>query len=158
MATSEKAMQISRDLFDALSKQVYATMPYSVQSYDSLGNPTFTVSEDATPTLRKKVVVVTVKPYATGTAKDVFGNTATAFTPHVIQFCTEANNATSAGTADILTPTDLLPVITEIARRGCYVEWHVTANGTVPSAAAIVAGTVLSATWRPLYFGVQIAS
>lgn len=154
-----KCNDILRDLVDSIGKQTAAAMPYTTLGYDSLGNPTVAFSVDATPTLNHKVVVITVAPYLTGTALDVFGNTAIAYSnPVKIQVCTEANYAaTSDNIADILAPTDLLPVLAEVARRGTIVEWHVTANGTVPSAAAIVAGTVLKATWKPLYWGVQSA-
>jgi hypothetical protein len=159
MATTEKAMQIARDLKDLFSKEIISTMPYVTDGFTSEGNPYISMSVDSTPTLNHKVVVVVVKPYSTGTAKDSLGNTANSYTPHVIQFCTEANYAgTTDNTADILTPVELLPIICEIAKRGSYVEWHQTANGTVPSAAAIVAGTVLKATFKAhLYFGIQAA-
>jgi hypothetical protein len=158
MATSAKAQGISRDLADKLVKECAATLPVITYAYDSAGNPTFTLSADASPATGEKVVVITVKPYATGTATDVFGNTAIAYTPHVIQLCTEANYAaTTDGVADILTAVELLPILANIGRVGTIVEWHVTANGTVPSAAAIVAGTVLVKTWKPLYNGVQSA-
>jgi hypothetical protein len=158
MATTEKAQQIARDLADIFSKTVAATMPYLTTGFDSLGNPSFVLSVDATPTLNHKVVAVTVRPYATGTATDVFGNTANAYTPHIVAICTEANYAaTNDNIADILTPVELLPILIELGRKGTIVEWHVTANGTVPSAAAIVAGTVLVKTYKPLYWGIQSA-
>lgn len=158
MATSEKAMQISRDLADVFAKQVAATLPVLTTGFTSEGNPYISLSADSSPATTEKVVVIVVKPYATGTAKDVFGNTANAYCPHVIQFCTEANYAsTDDNIADTLTAVELLPIISEIAKRGTYVEWHVTTRGTVPSAAAIVAGTALAATYKPLYFGIQAA-
>jgi hypothetical protein len=159
MAATEKALQISKDLKDLFAKQVYSTMPIITESFDSSGYPVLTISADVDPATTEKVVVVVVKPFVTGTQKDVFGNTANTYGPHVIQFCTEANYAaTTDNIADYLTPVELLPIICEIAKRGCITEWHVTANGTVPSATAIAAGTVLKATWKPLYWGVQSAS
>jgi hypothetical protein len=158
MATTKKAQAMARDLVDVWAKEVFSTLPIITQTADASGNPVITLSADTGPAFSEKVVVVLIKPYVTGTATDVFGNTANAYTPHVIQVCTEANYASTNDTiADILTPVELLPVICEIAKKGCLTEWHVTANGTVPSEAAITAGTVLKATWRPLYFGVQNA-
>ena len=158
MATSRKAQDIARDLLDTFGKQVAATLPVQVQTADSSGNPILTLSADSTPATGEKVVVIVVSPYASGTAYDIFGNAAINYSPTKIQFCTEANYAaTTDNVADILTPTELLPIISEISKKGTLVEWHVTANGTVPSAAAIAAGTVLSATFAPLYNGVQSA-
>jgi hypothetical protein len=158
MATSRKAQDIARDLLDTFAKQVIATLPSQVLSADSAGNPVITLSADSTPATGEKVVVIKVKPYATGTSFDVFGNTAIAYCPTMIQFCTEANYASTIDSvADILTPAELLPVIAEIVRRETLVEWHVTANGTVPSESAIAAGTVLSKTYQPLYWGIQKA-
>ena len=158
MATSRKAQDIARDLLDVFGKEVAATLPVQVQTADSSGNPILTLSADSTPSFGEKVVVIVVSPYASGTAYDIFGNAAINYSPTKIQFCTEANYSTgTAGTADILTPVELLPIITEISRRGTLVEWHVTANGTVPSQTAIAAGTVLKASWAPLYNGVQSA-
>jgi hypothetical protein len=156
MATTQKAMDLALFLKDVISKQVYGTMPVVTEGFTSEGNPYLSFSADTTPATTEKVVVVVVKPYVTGTAKDVFGNTANAYVPHVIQFCTEANLTGSSG-ADTLTPTDLLPIICEIAKRGTFIEWHVTTRGTVPSAAAIVAGTALSATYKPFVWGIQAA-
>lgn len=158
MATTKKALDFARDLMDVWAKQVNSTLPIIKQTFDSSGNPVITLSADATPATGEKVVVVLIKPYATGTATDSLGNTATAYTPHIIQVCTEANYAgTTDNTADILTPVELLPVFCEVAKRGTIVEWHVTANGTVPSESAITAGTVLKATYRDLYWTIQKA-
>ena len=158
MATSKKALDFARDLSDVWAKQVKATLPIITQTYDSSGNPVLTLSADVDPASGEKVVVVLIKPYATGTATDVFGNTATAYTPHVIQVCTEANYAgTTDNQADILTPVELLPILAEVCKRGTIVEWHVTDNGTVPSEAAITAGTKLKATYRDLYWTIQKA-
>jgi hypothetical protein len=154
-----KAMDLKRDLADNLSKQLYSAMPYRTDGFDSLGNPTVTFSVDATPTATHKVVVITVAPYLNGTALDVFGNTANAYSnPTKIQICTEANYAgTSDNVADILAATDLLPVFAEVARKGTIIEWHQTATSVLPTAAVIVAGASLVATYKPLYWGIQSA-
>jgi len=155
MATSRKAQDIATQLLDIFGKRVISTLPIQVQTADSSGNPILTLSADATPATGEKVVVIVISPYLTGVSTDIFGNTELGFSPHKIQFCTELNYAaTTDNVADILTPVELLPVIAEITRTGCMVEWHATANGTVPSAAAIAAATNLKATFAPLYWGV----
>jgi hypothetical protein len=158
MATTKKALDFARDLMDVWAKEVKATLPIITETFDASGNPVITLSADVDPAHGEKVVVVLIKPYATGTATDVFGNTATAFTPHIIQVCTEMNYAaTTDGVADILTPVEILPVLAEVIKKGTIVEWHQTANGTVPSEAAITAGTVLKSTYRDLYWTIQSA-
>jgi hypothetical protein len=133
-------------------------MPIITQTTDASGNPVITLCQDSSPGAGDKTVVVLIKPYATGTATDVFGNTANAYTPHVIQICTEANYASTVATPDYLTPVELLPVICEVAKKGCITEWHVTTNTTIPSEAAITAGTNLKARWYPsLNFSIQSA-
>jgi len=155
---SQKSLDMSLQLFDKLSKRVSSTMPVTSKGFDSLGNATFTLSADSTLATTEKIVVITCKTFELGTAKDVFGNTAIAYVPTVIQICTEANPAGGAG-ADILTPVELLPIIAECALTGCIIEWHQTTAGTVPSAAAIVAGTSLKTTFKASqYWGVQSAS
>lgn len=159
MATTRKAQDIVRELKDVWAKEVSATLPIITDGVDASGNPGIILSADSTPATGEKVVAVLVKPYATGTSTDVFGNTAITYGPHIIAFCTEANYAsTDDNIADTLTPVELLPVICEIAKRGAVVEWHVTTRGTVPSIAAIAAGTNLKKTWYPsLYWGIQSA-
>lgn len=158
MATTKKALDMARDLMDVWAKEVSATLPIITETFDASGNPVITLSADSAPDAGDKVVVVLIKPYSMGTATDCLGLTQTAYTPHVIQICTEANYAgTDDNTADTLTPVELLPILMEVGKRCTIVEWHVTDNGTVPSEAAITAGTKLNATYRDLYFGNQKA-
>jgi hypothetical protein len=156
MATTQKALDLSLQVCNKIRQQVERDLPVVVKSSDSLGNPVVTFSADSSPAAGEKVVVVQVRPFITGTATDVFGNTAQAYCPHIIALCTESNPSGGSG-ADVLSAADLLPFMMEIGRCGTIVEWHKTTNGVVPSAAAIVAGTSLVASWKPLYFGVQSA-
>lgn len=158
MATTKKALDLARDLMDVWAKEVNSTLPIITETFDSSGNPVITLSADATPATGEKVVVVLIKPYSTGTAYDCLGLASPNYTPHIIQICTEANYASTLDNqADILTPVELLPIFMEVGKRCSLVEWHVTNNGTVPSEAAITAGTVLKASYRDLYWGMQKA-
>lgn len=159
MSTTYTSIPMLRELKDRLVKYCAATLPVATESFDSSGNPVLTLSADASPVAGEKVVVIRIKPSVLGSPKDVLGNPAFAFGPHVIQLCTELNYAgTTDSVADILTAVELLPVLIEIGRKGNIVEWHQTANGTVPSTSAIDAGTNLKATWQDLYWNIQTAS
>lgn len=151
MGTTVKAIALARELKDALTKQVSATMPVATDSFDSDGNPVLTLSKDATPATTEKVVVIRVAPI-TWASKDILGLDSQVFTPHVIEICTEANPADGAG-ADILTPVELLPVLAEICKRGTQVKWYVSDAGDVPATTQMVAAK-LKATYADLYWNV----
>lgn len=156
--TTAKAQASHRELIDLLTKQVAATLPVVTASFDSDGNPISTLSADATPAFGEKVVVIRTKPIVWAEAKDVLGNAAITYGPHVIQICTEKNfEGTTDNILDILGPAELLPIIVEAGRKGHNVEWYRTANGTVPSAAAMTAAN-LAATWQNLYWNIQSAN
>lgn len=155
---SYKAQAAMRYLVDDLKKRVSATLPVCTESFDSNENPVAVFSADASPAAGEKVVVMRMKSIPTPGAKDAIGLTAQSYSHHVIQICTEANFAGATdNVADILGPVELLPVLIDAGRQGSYVEWYVTANGTVPSVAAIDAAAAPAATWRDLYFGVKKA-
>lgn len=148
-----------RALVDILTLQVAATLPIKTESFDSNGNPVVIFSADATPAAGEKVAVLRCKAVGSIGAKDILGNTANDYSHHVYQLCTEANYAGATDSvADVMTAVELLPIIVELGRKGSFVEWHQTASGTVPSVAAIDAGTNLKATWRDLYWNVLKAS
>lgn len=153
--TSYKANAMSRELADLLRKQCQATLPVVVESFDADANPVITLSADATPVAGEKVIVIRTKPIEWPTAKDILGNTALRFSGHTIQICTE-NNATGGAGADILDANELLPVLFEVSRKGTFVQWFKTTNGTVPSVTAINSqesgGTGPQRTVRDLYW------
>lgn len=155
MSSTYKSVASQRELIDLLKKEVAATLPVDVDSFDANGNPVSILSADSTPAAGEKVVVIRTKAIGAFGAKDSLGNTQNDFSHHVIQICTEANNAAGAG-ADILTPVELLPIIVECGRRGSFVEWYVSTAGTVPSTAWMDANPAV-ATWRPLYGNVLAA-
>jgi hypothetical protein len=147
----------ARELADLLKKWLVATLPVCTEGFDANGDPTILMSADATPAAGEKVLLIRIKQVSNPLAKDVLGNTAIQFGPHVIQLCTEDDS----GAADILTPAQLAPLLCEIGRKGAEFQWYETANGTVPSVAALdaleSAGTV-GGYWQNLYWNVQSAS
>ncbi len=151
---------MARELADLLKKWLAATMPVCVETNDANGDPTIKFSADSGPTTGEKVVLIRIKQVPNSLAKDVLGNTAIQFGPHRIQLCTEANDETT-GTDDILTAAELAPLLVEIGRKGCELEWYVTTAGTVPTVDALntleTAGTV-TGRWFPLYWNVLASS
>lgn len=147
---SYKKIGIKAELVDELAKRL-PTMVIT-ESQDSDGNPMVTVSQDATPVAGEKVIVLRVRPITWSLAKDVLGLPSVVHTPHVIDICTEANNAAGA-VADILTPVELLAVLGTVTKRGTRVEWYQSANLTVPSLAQMIAAN-LKASYEPeIYWG-----
>lgn len=158
MATTAKALASHRELIDTLKLQVAATLPVVTDSYDADGNPVTTLSADATPATGEKVVVIRTKAIGATGAKNIIGQDAEQFSHHVIQICTEKNyEATNDNVLDILGPAELLPVLVECGRRGSFVEWYRSDNGTVPATAQMTAAN-LGARWRDLYWNVLKAS
>jgi hypothetical protein len=161
-----KAGTILTQLVDLLAKEC-TTMPYAVMSVDTDGNPFVTLSADPTPAYSEKVCVIRVKPLSWNLQKDILGNTANQYTGHVIEICTEANSVygtggtgatTSASVADVMGPVEMLPILIEAGRTGCWVDWYQTTNGTVPSiSSATMAGTK-TAGWKNLYWNIQTAT
>lgn len=147
-----KANSIADELADELKKRL-STMVF-VTSADTDGNPMLTVSQDATPVAGEKVIVLRVRPITWSLAKDVLGLPSVVYTPHVIDVCTELNNAAGAA-ADILTAVELLAVLGTVCKRGTRVEWYQTPNATVPALAQITSAN-LKASYEPeIYWGSQ---
>ena len=153
MATTTKALAIARELIDLWTKEVSTSFASVAESFDTNGNPVITLS-DGGPSAGEKVAVVRISPIA-WTATDILGNASQVYTPHVIDLCTEANNAVGA-VADILTPTEILPILAEIVKRGTMVRWYVSPNATVPATTQMTSGN-LSASYSDLYWSASKA-
>jgi len=171
-SSTYKASSILTELVDLLTQEVKATLPVITPSVDALGNPYAFLSATSTLTTGNKVVLIRVVALpATSLNTDILGNAAIKYGPHVIQIVTEANSSYATGgsgatptelaLADILTPVELLPILTEIGRTGCAVEWYQTANGTavlINSTTAALTSATLIASWKPLYWNYQSAT
>lgn len=154
--TTAKAIAAARELADNLKIWLAASMPVVSETFDTNGDPVITFSADATPVAGEKIVVIRVKAIDWPDAKDIFGNTAIKYGPHVFQVCTEANPAAGAG-ADILGAGDKLSVFAECARRGSFVEHYESAAATAPSTSQMTSAN-LKGTWKDLYFNILKAS
>lgn len=147
MANSFKALEIARQLQSKLFQRLGSSV--HDMSFDTDGNPLILI-DDGSPAAGEKNWVIKVRPIDWPLAKDVLGNSALMFTPHVVQFVTEANPTGGAG-ADVLAPADMLPVMGEILLVGAQVEWYQSANGVAPTAAAIISGNLKASFYPDIY-------
>lgn len=157
MSTPYQTVAMARELTDKLKKLVPSTMSVVTESNDSDQNPVITLSADATPATGEKVIVIRFKQVSQPTAVDMFSRTDLTgpYGPVMVQICTEKNyEGATDNVLDILGPGDLLPLLMEIGKLARWTEWYRTANGTVPSTAAMIAAN-LAATWKDLYWNVQ---
>lgn len=146
---SYKAQALSHEIADILKIRL-STLTL-VESFDTNGNPTISLGAGSPG---GKNIFVRVAPISWPLSLNVIGLASEVFTPHVIQFATEANPAGGAG-ADILTPTELLPFIGEVMRRGTKVEWYTSTNGTAPVVGTLVSGNLQASYEASLYFPMQ---
>lgn len=144
MATTKKALALADEIADALKKRMSLTV---AQSFDTDGNPLIKVG---TGTAGDPGGLLKIRPVDWPLAKDILGNNATMFVPHVAQLVTEANATAGAG-ADINTPAQLLPLLAEPVARGIKLEWYNSANGNAPDPTDISASN-LKATYDSLYW------
>jgi hypothetical protein len=151
MATA-KSVALARELIDVWSKQVSASFAVIAETFEAVsGNPIITLS-DGSPAAGEKTIVVRVRP-VTWTATDILGNAAQMFCPHIVDICTETN---AAGTPNILTPFEILPILCELGKRGLMVLWYQSPNLTPPAVAQMTAAQ-LSATYSDLYWSASKA-
>jgi hypothetical protein len=149
MATTQKALELARAIREALALRL-ATNSVVVDSdisFDTDESPYFQVG---TGIAGAKGGIIKVRPIVWPLAKDIFGNTATIFTPHVIQIVTEGNPIGGGG-ADVNDYPTLIAMLGEAIVHGTKVEWYMTANTVAPVAASIIAGN-LKASFDNLYF------
>lgn len=151
MSSTYKATAMMRELADLLAKESAASFPVQTQSFDTDGNPVLTLSADSTPAAGEKVVVIRIKPTEADYAKDVLGNAAIRYAPHVVQMITELGASAPAEAA--CTAGDLLPIIVECARKGSIFERYQSANTVLPATAQMTPAN-LKNTWRDLYFSI----
>ena len=154
MATA-KSIALARELIDVWSKEVSASFASIAETFEAVtGNPIITLS-DGGPGANEKVVVIRLRPIP-WTATDILGNAATMFCPHIADMCTETNGAANGGNYNILTTVELLPIISELAKRGTMILWYQSPNGTVPAVAQMTAAQ-LTATYSDLYWSASKA-
>lgn len=145
---SFKALELSREMQDELKKRFGSLVVGETMDVDQ--NPVITVS-DGTPVAGEKVMVLKIKPIDWPLPVNIFGTAQTVFSPHVVQIVTESNPAAGAG-ADILPTADLLAFLGCVLGRRIRTEWYQSANGAVPTVAAIIPAN-LKGTYDELYWG-----
>ena len=136
MSTTAKALAIANDLASELKQRQTALAV--AQSFDTDGNPLIQVGAG---TAGSKGGLIKVKPIDMPWAKDILGNAAEVYTPHVIQLGLEANPAGGAG-ADVNDRGTSLLLYAILATRGTRVEVYESANGTAPTSATLVSANL----------------
>jgi hypothetical protein len=147
--TNYKVATLHRQLVENLKLRLATNYPVSNDFVDTDLNPYTVLSSDSSPAAGKKVIVVKTTPAATPVSTDIFGNAAQVYCPSIINVCTESNISSGAG-ADIDVIGDLALLYADAGRTGAYINTYQTANGTVPSTAAMVVGN-LKSTWAPIW-------
>lgn len=145
MATTQKALDIAYKLRDELRGRVQ-TSAYFVNDiqFDSDGSPYFTLG-DAVPASHEKNWIIKVRPVDWSLAKDVLGNTAIPYGPHVIQLAIEAGAASNFADFGY---ADLLQVLSSCAQQGCKLELYARTAGTLVAIGDIT-GANLKSSWEP---------
>jgi len=139
MATSFKAQSIAHELADRLKARGIVL----VESFDTDSNPLITIGDGVAG---HQNALVKVLPLNWPLAKDVLGNTAFQYTPHVVQLGTETD---AGGSSSVLTIANLMPILQQSGDMGCRVEWYESANGVAPTAAILGDATKLKASYDP---------
>lgn len=143
MSTTQKALSLSEALYEEYRFRLSALT--ITKSFDSDGSPYISIGS-GTPGEANAIVKTAPLPWTT--AKDIFGNSANQYTPHVIQIVTETNYAsTSDNIADALTTAQLLAVLAPALMKGCKLEWYQSSYGDSPDLDDITAAK-LKATYE----------
>lgn len=142
MSASAKARAIAKQLAAELRLRQSALAV--TESFDTDGSPVITVGTNVAGAAGG-LIKVTNQEWSL--AKDILGNTANHFTPHVIQVGFEANPAGGAG-ADINTLAQLSLILACCFSRGTRVEVYASANGDSPDLADLVEAN-LKLAWDP---------
>jgi len=139
-----KARAIAAEIASSLK---FRTTLAIAESFDSDGYPLVQVG---TGDAGDPGGLIKVMPQDWSLAKDILGNTATIYTPHVAKIVFEANaEEGGADEDDVNTWAVLLPIIGEVVMRGTRVELYLSDNASAPDAAEIVADN-LKATFDPM--------
>ncbi len=148
MATTAKAQQLSKNLFDVLKLRLPALI--ATETVGTTGHPILIFQESSTMTSNQSNALIRIIPETASLATDILGNAAQVYTPHKIQLCTEKNYASTVDTvADNLSTQEVLSIVGELIMTGCTVEWYTTTYATVPAEAEITAANLV-ATFKTL--------
>lgn len=144
MANTYKAYELAKQLQWKLAIRIGTKV--KELAFDSDGNP-YIMINDGTPATTEANAIVKVAPESWPLAKDSLGNTALAYTPHVVQLVTEAP-AAGSGPGVYLTCQLFSDILAECFMLGCKFEWYQSDNTDTPDLDDITAAK-LKASIRP---------
>jgi len=124
MATTQKALEMARELQDRLAKRGLSLTVADVAFDSSLSQPYIKIGPGVDG---DGSFLIRLKPIEWPLAKDILGLDQTVYTPHKAQLAVEAGAAVDFGYA---VTADLVAVMGEVMSLGCRVEMIVTPNGT----------------------------
>jgi hypothetical protein len=152
MATDYKVYTLATQLADKLKARVSSKTVTLL--FDTDSNPYITIN-DGTPATTEDNWVIKIVPQSAPLAKDALGNTAIQYTPSVCQLVTEAP-AAGTGVGVYVQFATLGPILMECFRLGTAIEWYQSANGVVPTTAAITGTPKVSV--QPSFYWPVIAN
>ena len=147
MSTTQKSLDLARQLQFKLQLRLGASNPTLTVhdvSFDTDSNPLILI-DDGTPATTEKCAVIKIMPQSWPLAKDVLGNAAIQYTPHVAMLATEAV-ATNGTYLDFQMLTHILG---EMYALGCQFQFWQSTNGTAPSATTFGTASNLKASFYP---------
>jgi hypothetical protein len=127
MSASAKASKIAKQLAAELDLRTTLTVS---ESTDTDGSPLIRVGA-ASAGAAGALIRVTNQEWSL--AKDILGNTANHFSPHIVQVCFEANPAGGAG-ADVSSLAQIALILGCCFARGARTEVYASSNGDNPDA------------------------
>lgn len=138
MKSTAKSQTLVRDVADKLNKRLAngAGINGSRQAFDANGWPMLFLSHNANEAEAQSVIVVRISA-VDAVSKDIFGNSLTAFAPHILEVAYEKD----AGGKPIPAQADLQTVLFETIKTGCRMQVKEIANATAVSEASMNAAT-----------------
>ena len=118
MSSTAKAVAVARQLEEEYKIRLSALSV--VVTFGSAGDPLIQVGTGAPGAAG---ALIRVKPISWPLAKDIFGQSAIQYGPHVLQIATEDVFG------DINTSQQCLSLLGPLLQKGMKVEWYVVANG-----------------------------
>ena len=120
MSTTYKAQAIAHELADRLKVSLALAVS---ESFDSDQNPLIQLGDALTT--GSEAALVKVEPADWPLAKDILGNSALQYTPHVVKLLWEAHHSSTAG----FTAADRLQLMARAAEMGCEVRVYESSYG-----------------------------
>lgn len=132
MISTAKSEAVLRGLKERLDMRFKDQSLACVESKDSNGNPCLLLCDGAAATTEKAIFVRMLQEDMV--SKDIFGNSTAAYTPHRLQFSTEAGSA--------LTRADVACFMLEVSKIGVKVEAYEVVAGTAPAVGDLIAANL----------------